>query len=73
MPDITIPAALLVSLGVLASAILALRTGDWKSCAITGGIAAWFNLICFFRRLFIQRKLHDEIKALRAQAGGNRK
>jgi len=71
MPDITIPAALLVSLGTAVSAIMALRTGDWKPCAVAGLVATWFNLICFYRRLLIQRKLKDEIKSVRARVRRN--
>lgn len=67
MPDITIPSAIIVSMGVIASALMALRSGDWKPCAITGVIGTLYNLVCFYRRLMITDRLLKEIRTLRAK------
>jgi len=56
MPDITIPAALLMTIGVVVSAAFAMKTGDYRSAAVAGVIGTIANLLCFYRRLYIQLK-----------------
>ena len=56
MPDITIPAALLITIGVIVSAAFAMTTGDYRSATVAGVIGTVANLLCFYRRLYIQLK-----------------
>jgi hypothetical protein len=68
MPDIMIPASIVVSCGVVASVILAARSHDWRFAAGAGFIGTFYNLACFLRRLSIQRKLHARIAELRGRS-----
>jgi hypothetical protein len=65
MPDIMIPASVVISCGVVASFILASRSHNWKFAAGAGLIGTFYNLACFFRRLSIQHRLHARIEELR--------
>ena len=56
MPDMTIPAALLISIGAMVSAGLAVRSGDYKYAAAAGVVGTLANLVFFYRRLYVQMK-----------------
>ena len=65
MPDNTIPAAMIISIGVIASALMAWHYGDWKYCAFAGIVGTLFNLMCFFRRIAITARLLKQIRILK--------
>ena len=69
MPDMTIPAALAITLGVIFCAGHAFYTGDsadYRSAAIAGLIGTFANMVFFYRRLNMQiqaeRREHESQK-----------
>jgi len=66
MPDMTIPAAIGVTLGVIACALLALQSGDYRASAFAGCVGTVFNLVCFYRRLYLQAKAEQSRRKPRA-------
>jgi hypothetical protein len=77
MPDMTIPAALFITIGAIFCAGHAFYTGDladYRSAAIVGLIGTFANMVFFYRRLNLQiqaerrqvelqKKKQDETKA----------
>jgi hypothetical protein len=59
MPDVTIPGAMVITIGVIFCAVRAMHTGDvgdYKAAAIAGILGTLANLVFFYRRLHIQAK-----------------
>ena len=56
MPDVTIPAALIVTLGVIFCAVIAAHSGDYRASTMSGIVGTIFNLICFYQRLAMQAR-----------------
>ena len=56
MPDMTIPAATLISIGVIISAGAAVHSGDYRYAAAAGVVGTLANFTFFFRRLHMQLK-----------------
>lgn len=53
----TIPAAILLTIGVIVCAAIAFATGDpmaYKSSAIIGAIGTLANMVFFYRRVYVQ-------------------
>ena len=56
MPDMTIPAALLISIGVIVGFGLAVHSGDYRYAAAAGVVGTLANLVFFYRRLHMQMR-----------------
>ena len=69
MPDATIPAALIVTLGVIFSAVIAAHSGDYRASTMAGIVGTIFNLICFYRRLAMQAQAEQRRSQRRDDLG----
>ena len=59
MPDMSIPGALVITIGVIACFGEAMHTGNYKYAAIAGIIGTVANLVFFYRRLYTQLKAEN--------------
>ena len=68
MPDVTIPGALVLTIGVIFCAARAWVTGDYRTAALAGVVGTVANLLCFYRRLAIQARAERRRSAARRDA-----
>ncbi|HEV3273133.1 MAG TPA: hypothetical protein VGZ93_13215 [Candidatus Methylacidiphilales bacterium] len=63
----TIPASVLIFIGVLVMGVQSWFSGNWKITALMAILGTCLNCIFFFRRLAIQEELHRHIRELKAK------